>query len=88
MAEWLELVTQFHMPQRTRGSRFEPWFKLGGSWVSFHLGFASMHLLPPPPPPPPLGNHIDFFTHVFTLPIEYSWKAMVNEKILNGILVP
>ena len=31
-AEWLELVTLIHVPQRTGGSRFEPWFGLGSYW--------------------------------------------------------
>ena len=34
VAEWLALVTLVHVPQRTGGSRFEPWFGLGSyRWI-------------------------------------------------------
>ena len=47
VAEWLELVTLIHVPQRTGGSRFEPWFGPGSyRWIlgEFHPGLIPRFL--------------------------------------------
>ena len=47
VAEWLELLTLVHVPQRTEVAGLNPvlgWVATGGSWVSFHPGFITRFL--------------------------------------------